>query len=97
MDWQGTQYVSRDARPENHWLDRTAADGAQGLYYESIEGLSEDRVRVRGSLHRSVDAPQGAGTICSHAPVEMIWAFTGVREFQVESVTVGGWVLQRPG
>jgi hypothetical protein len=96
FDWQGTQYVSRDAHPENFWLERMAADRAQGLYYDSIEGLSADRVRVRGSLHRSVDLPNAGGTTHYRAPVEMIWVSTSVREFQVESVTVGSWQVQRP-
>jgi len=97
IDWQGSVSVSSGAHPENLWLERLAADGAPAFFYESIEGLSADRVRVRGSLHRSVDGSEGTEATRSLAPVEMIWTFTGVREFQVESVTVGAWVVQRPG
>lgn len=94
IDWQGT-LLSRPARPQDFWLQRLAADGAHGLYYDSIEGLSADRVRFRGSLRRSVDAPNEGPTTYYRAPVEMIWVYTGAREYQIESVTVGAWVVQR--
>lgn len=91
IDWQGTQYVRGTAHPQNFWLERMAADGVGGLFHESIEGLSADRVRFRGRLHRYVDGPEGPGTISSQAPVEMIWVYTTIREYQVESITVGPW------
>lgn len=94
IDWQGMQ-LSRPTQPQDFWLSHMTADGAQGLYYDSIEGLSADRVRFRGSLHRSTEGPAGTNPTYSYAPVEMIWVYTGVREFQVESITVGAWVVQR--
>lgn len=94
IDWQGTR-LARPAQPQDFWLQRMAADGAQGFYYESIEGLSADRVRVRGNLHRSVDAPNDGPTTHYLAPVEMIWVYTGMREYQIESIIVGAWAVHR--
>lgn len=94
IDWQGTQ-LARPTQPQAFWVERMAADGARGLFYESIDGLSADRVRFRGHLRRYTDGPRGPNTVPSRAPVEMIWIYTGIREFQIESVTVGAWAAQR--
>lgn len=97
IDWNGVRSVPSDPRLVDFWLGRLAADGMPGFYYQGVEGLSADRVRVTATLERSTDAAEGRPPTFSRARVAMIWTLTTVQEFQVESVTVGPWEVYRPG
>lgn len=97
IDWNGVRRPPDGPDAAGFWLERVTGPDGGSFWPERIEGLTADRVRVIGSMERTVDPPEGGRTTFYRAPVEMIWSLTSVQEFQVTAITVGRSVIYRPG
>lgn len=97
IDWNGVRSPAADPNPAGFWTARLAEHGGANFYYESVEGLSADRARLRGFVVRTEEGSGGARSVQYRAPVEQIWVLGPPQEFQVESTTVGPWEVYRPG
>ncbi|HEX8644651.1 MAG TPA: hypothetical protein VF702_12145 [Allosphingosinicella sp.] len=82
LDWGG-QLTQRQEVAAT-WL-RNLSEPRTGLYVQSIEGESADRVRIRGTLGRTMDDET------AEAPVEMVWSRVRGFEPRIERITVGAF------
>ena len=96
IDWAGAPYRGAGYRAGEFWTARLGpGDGPTNMYFERVEGETGRRVRLSGSLSRSVDTPRGEGTGIETATVEQIWTRDGNGEMQVERATIGPWRTDR--
>jgi hypothetical protein len=93
IDWAGARSPAGGRAARDFWLTQAADGGRSNFYYDAVEGLAADRVRVTGKLVRATEA----GGISSYheAAVEQIWVFGAMREFQIARATVGPWTPVR--
>lgn len=97
IDWNGERYRGSGYRAREFWAARLDQDtGWTNLLIERVEGENADRVRLTGTLSRSVDTPQGRSAGTETARVEQIWVRDHNGDMVVESATVGPWELYRP-
>ena len=90
IDWNGERNEGPNSAA-SFWVRKIGEAHVPNFYPESVEGLSGTRVRVRGRLHRSVEAGREQNSTANVARVEMIWVFGLIQQFEVESATVGPW------
>lgn len=86
IDWNG-ESNSGPGSAAAFWAGKLAQpSGRANFYVQSVEGLSADRVRVRGELGRS------AGDNSSEtAAVELIWTNANGGPHQISEARVGPW------
>lgn len=89
VEWDG----ERQARvgPEamaRWWMAKAVGAGAAEFYIDSIEGLTANRVRVRGGLARWVEVPGGSESALEAARAELILTQSN-GHFSIASATIG--------
>jgi hypothetical protein len=90
IDWNGELHAGREVDgAARFFLAKMLEAGRRDLVIDSIEGLSDRRVRFRGNLVRSVQTPDGQEEVSEIAPVEMIWELEYSGRFMIRSLTVG--------
>ncbi|HYI48350.1 MAG TPA: hypothetical protein VEX35_07800 [Allosphingosinicella sp.] len=90
IEWNGELHAGREADgAARFFLAKMLEGGRRDLVIDSIEGLSDRRVRFRGNLVRSVARPDGQEEVSETAPVEMIWELEYRGRFMIRSLTVG--------
>jgi hypothetical protein len=87
VDWNGERNRG-DLSAGDFWAAKQTEAGHANLFFESAEGETAGRVRLRGFLSRYREGP-GNEAIYERAPVEQVWTARYGNEFQVESATVG--------
>jgi hypothetical protein len=87
IDWAGQRYRGPGYRAGEFWTARLerAGGGATNLYLQRAEGETADRVRVTGSLSRSLE------NVTETAAIEQIWARDINGEMQMQRATIGPW------
>ncbi len=97
VDWNG-ESNSGSGTAAAFWTGKLAQpSGWANFYIRSLEGESANRVRVLGSLSRSVDTPRGSATGIENAAVELIWTrLPNSLPFQISTARVGPWQADPP-
>ncbi len=89
IDWDGAGPAGTGNEAAARFLVEKALEaGRYSFYVDSVDGLSADRVRLRGGFARFIEYPGAAEPVMEVAPAELIWRRDG-RDFAVTSVTVG--------
>ena len=98
IDWSGERYRGDSLGAPAFWTARLDQEdsGHTNLIVASVDAESADRVRLRGTLRRSVDGPRGRGNSSQEARVELIWTRDLNSEMKVESAMVGPWQPDPP-
>jgi hypothetical protein len=87
VDWNG----ERNKDPltaEDFWAAKATEGGHTNLFFESVEGETANRVRLRGFLSRYREGP-GDQSIYEKAQVEQVWSTRFGDDFAIERATVG--------
>ncbi len=96
IDWNGVRNPPASNAPL-FWVERAMpTTGVTGLDFETIEGESPGRVRLTGSLGRSIERSRGVDAAVETARVEQVWVRDRNGAFRVESATVGPWQPYQP-
>jgi len=96
IDWNGELHAGAGSDgAARFFLSKLLEQERGSLFIESIEGLSDRRVRLRGGFVRLVRTPAGQFEIGEIAPAELIWEQESGDHFQIRSVTVGPYA-RRP-
>lgn len=89
INWAGEKFSGEDAG--KFWAQRALGqDGRTDIYLDRVVGESAKRVRLRGTLYRSL---KGAGY--AEADVELIWQIPG-RYAEISEATVGPFRPAKP-
>lgn len=97
IDWAGERRTLGMIPAGQFWADKLLAVGGANFYFERVEGLSADRVRLTGAFSRSEDSPGGEGrSVYYRAPVELTWQFGPSQQWEIIGATVGAWEQDRP-
>ncbi len=95
VTWDREEHRGPLARAHEFWAARLRGPaGETGFFFESIEGLYADRVRLRGSLSRPVRV-EGEQVDWEAAAVEQIWTRVNGGDWRIEEATVGAWQPER--
>ena len=98
IDWNGDVYRGHGMEAGAFWAAHLSRDsGRANLFFERVEGLASDRVRVTGFLSRSADTPPDSPSRYETAPVEQVWVRDHNGDLQVEAATVGPWEAAATG
>jgi hypothetical protein len=95
IEWHGRPSPGRGGAAA-FWLSGVAEASRANFFYEVVEGLAADRVRVTGALWRYTGGENGVPAIHYAAPVEQIWVFGPAQQFEIVSATIGPWGVQQP-
>jgi len=96
IDWNGELHAGPGSDgAARFFLSKMLEQERDSFFIESIEGLSDRRVRLRGGFVRLVRTPAGQFEIGEIAPAEMIWELEYRDFFQIRSVTIGPYA-RRP-
>lgn len=92
VDWNGTRNTGRGSAMA-FWIERVLAEDRPSLFFESVEGISADEVRLKAIFHRVVYDSSGRQVRRERADVELLWdRFQGV-VWQIERATVSPWQI----
>lgn len=95
IEWHGRPSPDRGAASA-FWLSGLAEAPRATFFYEVVEGLAADRVRVTGALWRYTGGENSVPTTHYAAPVEQIWVIGRERQFEIVSATIGPWEVRQP-
>jgi hypothetical protein len=90
VDWNGERNGTEFGAQPRFWLTKMGEGGGRtNFYFDRIEGETAYRVRLSGSLVRTIEQGGESEPIRQRARVEQIWIYGPARVFQIESVSVG--------
>jgi hypothetical protein len=93
VDWNGERAGGENNEAARFWLAKLGERDQTNFYIDRLEGESAYRVRVAGSLVRPVEGNTSGNGPYERATVEQIWSYGPGREFQIETATVGPFVV----
>lgn len=93
VDWNGIRNEGTGSAAA-FWVEQIGKSSQRTRFsYQAVNGENANRIRLLGTLSRSIDLPDGRSRY-ENARVEQIWKRRQGGNLQVGSVTVGPWQAQ---
>lgn len=90
VNWNGARNTGPGSAMA-FWLGRVFDEDRPSLFFESVEGVSADEVRLKALFHRVVYDSAGRQVRVERADVAQVWERDQGGSWQIASATVGPW------